>query len=173
MPIGVEVARQVQRKKEQDPRWDDRSEEGVFHIVSADGTRYWVKQWYKMHDKAKGIKATENASPCSPYWHKLKYYEYQLIHEAFPDHTIELVSCYDERISKTGASEYAFNIFSGQPATVSVEVTGDPVLSTQRNEALKRAYAVLLAKIIIDQPKKPVFPQMETNSRCGNAKNIR
>ena len=149
MTIGVEVGRQVRRKIERKPEYDDRGEEGIFYIVNADGTRYWAKEWYHMHDKGTGAPVERKASSCSPYWHKVKYYEYQLIHDAFPTHTINLVAGYDERIKEvghhpTGEREYSFDMNAGRPTTVSVEITGDPKLSDRRNQAMREAYAVLL-----------------------------
>lgn len=136
--------------KKRDPRkWDIRGEEGVLFIVPQDDAHYFVKQWYKSHDQKVGIPEKMGISPLSPYWHKVKVYEYKLIHDAFPEHTIDMIGGYDERIQPNpnpSSSEFKYNysLREGRPTTITREVAQDPILAQQRDAVLKPAYESIL-----------------------------
>lgn len=140
MPIlGREVNSQIDRRKP-----DRTGEEGVLFRVQTADNNYIAKQWYGMNEKRLTHYSEEESSPCSPYWHKVKFYEYKLIHAAFPDNTLEMVATFDERITKQPDGTYDFNFSTGRPTTVSKEVVGDPDLMQQRDAIVKPVYDHML-----------------------------
>ncbi len=141
MPIQPqEIKRSVDRKS----RPDTMGEEGILHIVEQNDERYFAKQWYKNHDTQLAVSPEHGGSPMSPYWHKLKFYEYQLIHDVFPDATVEMVGGFDPRIKKEADGSHSFDMSSGRPFTVTKEVLGDPIKTAQVRNVLDQAYALML-----------------------------
>src|SRR3990167_9953533 len=90
---------------ESDPEEKWYGEEGILHRIGLHGDRYFAKQWRGKHyaGEHSGLSVsyaeTSGRTPVSPFWHKVKYYEAKLIHDAFPDRTLEMSVAYDPRIT--------------------------------------------------------------------------
>ena len=132
MPLPFEnIYKQIKEKKLP----DKLGEEGILHIVEARNTYYYAKQWYAIGEKRLGSPIEANASPASPYWHKLKYFEYNLIHKLFPQNTVAVVGSIDPRIGK----DATFMHNTGRPITITQRVAGDIGQIVQRDNIIIRS----------------------------------
>lgn len=143
-PKGIEKAiSQSQEKK--------LGEEGVLHHVSLNNKNYFAKQWrgkhYSGNDKRKisfAYEEVSDRSPTSPFWHKVKYYEYALIHSAFPESTLKISAGYDSRIKKND-NNHEFIFDKGRPVTLAKEVPGDSEARRKRDEIIDSFYEKYLS----------------------------
>lgn len=161
MPFSFDRAKE---RLEKQP--DFIGEEGILHILdrplpdtkearstvppgSAEvARRYYLKQWYGMGEKGVATLIENGRSPSSPYWAKLKYWEYKIIHSLFPDNTLHLVAAIDPRIKKdaTSPSGHSFDFNSPDlPLTASFEVVGDKEKERVRDGIIRPAYDRMIA----------------------------
>ncbi len=136
MPIlGPEIRRKMPRWFGDHPLPYKVGEEGVVY------RNFIAKQWYGSHEKMLAGNPEDGRSLSSPYWGKLKYYEYRLVHRAFPEITLQVVASFDERLTKnTHTNEWDFSYTAGRPVTVSEEVDADPTLLAQRDAIIDPLY---------------------------------
>lgn len=126
---------------------ETRGEEGLLYKVKVPDIGeqvYWAKKWYRTGRKGFSMPFEVGGSLLSPFWHKLIELEGTIVHELFPNETIDTIGSYDERIRSGIAIYPSFNIMPGRPVTVSRETIGDPEITATRDEIMKHAYAVLL-----------------------------
>src|SRR3989338_2140514 len=133
MPFPFEkIGRKIQ--KNEPP--DKLGEEGVLHLIESDNNNYYAKQWYAIAEKRIGAPLESGFSPASPYWHKLKFFEYSLIHRMFPENTIAMVASIGPGISSKGE----FTHDKGRPITITREVAGDTQLVKKRDSIIDPTY---------------------------------
>lgn len=145
MPIlPGETHRKIQRRDRERGGPDRLGEEGILHIVTSGDKRYFAKQWYSVSEKRIMNDPETETSPASPYWHKVKFYEGQLIHAAFPDISVHMAASYDPRIQKNVEGEYEFKHDAGRPVTVTREVAADAELMRQRDAITNPVYDHML-----------------------------
>lgn len=146
MPIlGPEIRRKMPRRFGEKPLPYKVGEEGVVYRIPGVDRSYIAKQWYGSQEKKLVGDPDDEHSPSSPYWAKLKYYEYKLIHQARPEFTLKMVASFDERITKnqeTGEWDFSYSV--GRPVTVSEEVDADPELLAQRDAITDPQYRFML-----------------------------
>ena len=120
---------------------DFTGEEGYLYTVQlpdkTDKT-LWAKQWHLSLIDEIGLKF--DGSLTSPYFHEMKRIEYEMIHDAFPEITVEMYGSYDPRIKD---DKKTFRFFPGRPTTVTVEVSGDPGLTRSYRDIIDVAYVRL------------------------------
>lgn len=121
-------------------------EEGILYRIGLDDGRYFAKQWrgkhYEGEQSNRSVTYAEDSkrSPASPFWHKVKFYEAKLIHDAFPDSTLKMSIAYDPRITPDADGGATFTSDAGRPVTVTRDVEGDPGLRAERDRIIKNAY---------------------------------
>lgn len=121
-------------------------EEGILHRIGLDDGRYFAKQWrgkhYEGERAGRSVTYAEDSrhSPASPFWHKVKFYEAKLVHNAFPDSTLEMSVAYDPRITPDADGGATFTPDVGRPTTVTREVEGDSKLRAERDVIVSDAY---------------------------------
>ena len=144
MPLEFNKIKNLLAKKEKPKHV---GEEGIINLVSSglgDQRKFFAKQWYAGNDlKGLASKIESGESPCSPYWVKLKFYEYALIHEIFPDITLSVAGAYDPRITKEEDGTHHFSYQAGRPVTISRIVEGDPEEKSKRDEVINKGYNAL------------------------------
>lgn len=129
-----------------DPEEKWYGEEGILHRIGLDDGRYFAKQWrgkhYEGEQAGRSVTYAEERgfSPASPFWHKVKFYEAKLVHDAFPDSTLEMSVAYDPRITPDADGGATFIPDAGRPVTVTREVEGDPKLRAERDDIVSDAY---------------------------------
>lgn len=135
MPLlGSEIRKRMPRRFGEKPLPYKIGEEGVVYRIPKLDRSYIAKQWYGSQEKRLAGYPEDEHSPTSPYWAKLKFYEYDLIHRARPEFTLNMVASFDERLTKnpeTGEWDFSYSV--GRPVTVSEEVVADPELLAQRD----------------------------------------
>jgi hypothetical protein len=145
MPLLPLETHQKIRRREQEHGGPDRmGEEGILHIVTSGDERYFAKQWYTVSEKRMTSEPETEVSPASPYWHKVKFYEGQLIHAAFPDISVQMAAAYDPRIQKNADGVYEFTHTAGRPVTLTKEVAADPALQGERDAITDPLYNHML-----------------------------
>jgi len=138
-----DIERAIERS---DPEEKWYGEEGILHRIGLDGGRYFAKRWRGKHYEGElaGRSVTyseENMqTPVSPFWHKVKFYESKLIHDAFPDSTLEMSVAHDPRITSDSDGDVQFAPDTGRPVTVTRDVAGDPKLRAERDRIVREAY---------------------------------
>lgn len=157
-----EVRQRIDRRQKETKGHDWLGEEGILHRVSFDGEgqkRYVAKQWYSTAEKRQGMPIESGGSPTSPYWHKVKFHEYGLIHSAFPDQTVEIVAGFDERIHRGPNGEYNFVFQTGRPVTMTKEVEADPTLMAERDAIVDPLYERMFAYHTATQHGRTATPE--------------
>lgn len=139
----IEKARQEVEKKE---THDFRGEEGLLYRISLNGESLWAKKWHRSHEKAFYMPIEAGGSSLSPFWHKKIELSYTVVHELFPNDTIDVIGSYDERTPSSLGAVSEFEPLSGKPVTVSREAVGDPELCAIRDDIMNQHYKVLLAE---------------------------
>lgn len=133
----------------QSEEYTRRGEEGTLHRLEGDdGQAYWVKRWYRSHDKPVSTPYQSRRPLLSPYWHEKKRLEGEIVHALFPDFTPETVGSYDERIQMIQGPGGAFRGFQfvGTPVTVTREALADEELLARLNTIIEPAYDVILKR---------------------------
>ncbi|MBI4449571.1 hypothetical protein HY634_00770 [Candidatus Uhrbacteria bacterium] len=129
-----------------DPRETWYGEEGILRRIGLDDGRYFAKRWrgkhYEGEHAGRSVSYSEESgrTPVSPFWHKVKFYETKLIHDAFPDSTLEMSAAYDPRIVPGADGDAQFMPGTGRPVTVTREVEGDLKLRAERDRIVRAAY---------------------------------
>ncbi|MBP9770897.1 hypothetical protein KBC97_01915 [Candidatus Gracilibacteria bacterium] len=136
------VRQEVDKKKTH----DFRGEEGLLYRTSVNGEPLWAKKWHRSHDKAFYMPIELGGSSLSPFWHKKIELSYSIVHELFPNDTIDVIGSYDERVSSSMGNIREFEPMDGKPVTVSREAVGDPELCAIRDDIMNQYYAVLLER---------------------------
>ncbi|MDP3771432.1 MAG: hypothetical protein Q8R16_03980, partial [bacterium] len=97
---------------------------------------------YEGERAGRSVSYSEESShtPVSPFWHKVKFYEAKLIHDAFPDSTLEMSVAYDPRITPDADGGATFTPDVERPVTVTHEVEGDPGVRAERDRIIREAY---------------------------------
>ncbi|PIR77323.1 MAG: hypothetical protein COU30_03110 [Candidatus Magasanikbacteria bacterium CG10_big_fil_rev_8_21_14_0_10_38_6] len=138
------MARQIQEKKEP----DEIGEEGILTKIELpiptktktndDTETYFAKQWYDNQERQTPDKAhpEKGGELMSPYFHKIKYYESQLIHKALPEQTIRIEAAYDPRIDTQGQFSATKKDF---PVTITKEVNAPPKQKKKETKSLKHS----------------------------------
>jgi len=138
------VLNKIRNKVAEQEGYDFHGEEGALHRIHLDGETLWAKRWNRSHTKNFYMPPELGGSSLSPFWHKTVELSYSLVHELFPEDTIEVRGSYDERTPQPMGKNSNFNLLGGRPVTVSLEAEGDPELCGIRDEIMNRHYAVLL-----------------------------
>lgn len=133
--------RQIERAIQQSPE-RRVGEEGVAHKIVLDNKAYFAKLWRGKHPQEHGdphlyYAIDSEKSPYSPFWHKLQYWEYKLMHEAFPDEIVKMTGSYDPRISKDGEQ---FDFHTARPVTITEAVQPEEELMAKRDEWIGLIY---------------------------------
>lgn len=126
--------------------YDFRGEEGILYRVELDGGVFWAKKWHRSHNKGFYTPIWMGGSILSPFWHEAVKTAYRIVHDLFPDHTIDVCGSYDERLSGNIAVSRSFSPPSGRPVTVSREIQGDPEICAIRNQILGAYYRILISR---------------------------
>ena len=123
------------------------ADESSLYRVTVDNEAYWVKKWHKSQIDKRWMTLSKvvseidtKGSSTSPYFHELRKVEYGLIHQVFPNITVEMVDSYDERIANSEIDEIQFDMSSGKPTTVTKEVVGDHNLMLEREKIVDNSY---------------------------------
>ncbi len=124
---------------------DFRGEEGLLYRVPINGEAIWAKKWHRSHTKGFYMPLGLGGSSLSPFWHRAVKLSYSLVHELFPNDTIDVVGSYDERTGPNLGVMREFEPLAGKPVTVSREAAGDPELCAIRDDIMASHYKVLLA----------------------------
>lgn len=170
LPRGIESALSNKRP-------DIVGEEGILYKIPLRNQEYFAKQWRGKHfvDAPVTYSVESGKTPVSPYWHKVKFYEQALIHQAFPENSVKMSVAYDPRINKDPSSaEWRFDADGGRPVTVTMEVRGDEDLQTLRNDIIKEGYQAMYAtqepdeKGVMRRTKNPWIEE-ENRSALGKA----
>jgi hypothetical protein len=132
---------------------DAVGEEGILDRIDLDGKGYYAKHWYSVHGdlgrrlklsevdlESKSAKDPELASRLSPFWHKVKYYEYRLIAEQFPDLAVKMVGAFEPRLQKGEDGKMQIAKPEKFPVTVTEEIVTDPAVAEQRDQLIDAAY---------------------------------
>lgn len=131
---------------------DFRGEEGLLYRVQIpmagqDGglETFWAKKWHRSHTKPFYLPLESGGSSLSPFWHKVIESSYRIVHELFPQETIDVCGSYDERL-RGQLWPQDFDVRAGRPVTVSREAVGDPEACAIRDDVMNRHYQVLLGR---------------------------
>lgn len=122
---------------------DRMGEEGMLHLILIGEEQYFAKQWHTIAEKRRTMSLEAEGSPASPYWHKVKKYEADLVKAALPEYTVRVVASYDPRIRRDDAGEYHFAYQTGRPVTITPEVKADPQLMQQRDASVLPTYDMM------------------------------
>ncbi len=153
-------------------------EEGVLYSIPLRNEAYFAKQWRGKHfvDATATYSVESGKTPVSPYWHKVKFYEQALIHQAFPENSVKMSAAYDPRIHKdTSSSEWKFDPDNGRPVTVIVEVRGDESLQALRDQIIKDGYKGMYATQEADKKgmmRRTKNPWIETEDQSTLEKTV-
>lgn len=151
-------------------------EEGVLYKIPLRNEVYFAKQWRGKHfvDAPVTYSVESGKTPVSPYWHKVKFYEGALVHQAFPESSIEMAASYDPRIKRSAPSgDWAFDKEGGRPVTVTLEVKGDKDVQALRDEIIRAGYARMYAaqepdrKGVMRKKRMWVEEEMRTGSESA------
>lgn len=144
---------QIKSAVAEKPEHDFRGEEGLLYRVQLpmagqDGLSetYWAKKWHRSHVKPFYLPFESGGSSLSPFWHKVIETSYRIVHELFPQETIDVCGAYDERVSGTLSGLQSFDVRAGKPVTVSRDIIGDPEICNARNDVINKYYKVLLER---------------------------
>ena len=147
MSIEFKKIDNLLKKKEGVP--DKMGEEGIINAVYSglDNEReFFAKQWYRVNTGKRILSSPESReSPCSPYWVKAKYYEYNAMHDVFPEVVVSMAGAFDPRITRRKNRTYHFSYEKGRPVTLTRIVKGNPVDVEKRDQVIDKAYDKMLA----------------------------
>lgn len=151
MPLSPEeLRREVEPQIPDQARADFRGEEAFLSRVQVQGEPHWAKSWYRTHvdHRRPGftLPLNLNAAALSPFFYRVRELEYSIMHQAFPEFTVDMVGAYDPRI-RSEANEPVFNMLEGRPVTVTAEAQGDDVLAPQIMQVKREAYARLIPHV--------------------------
>ena len=123
------------------------AEESVASRITLDDEQYFAKQWRGKHGEGSGENAyyvaDSERTSVSPFWVKVKYWEHNLMHEAFPDEIVAMPEAYDPRISKDGKT---FDFEHGRPVSLTRAVKTTEELQKKRDAIVDEIYTDLEAK---------------------------
>lgn len=129
-----ELRREVEPQIPDQARADFRGEEAFLSRVQVQGEPHWAKSWYRTHADLRRHGLTMplrmNAAALSPFFHRVRELEYNIMHQAFPEVTVDMVGAYDPRI-QSEENGNVFNMLGGRPVTVTAEAQGDDILAPQ------------------------------------------
>lgn len=143
-----ELFRSIHESKE--PKF--LGEEGLLTPVTLNTDAYYAKQWRGHHGEGGFFNLfygrNVDRSGVSPFWVKTKFYEYSLMHEAFPDRILKIEGAVEPRVSKDGV---AFDYRGIRPVTLTKAVEGDADLRKRREEIVSQVYTSQEDEEILDE----------------------
>lgn len=136
--VDVQYRDEVETHVKKMPKYSQKGEEGLLYRLGSGvevQPAIWVKKWYRSHDNHVTLPEEMKGSATSPHFHALRKMEYDLAHQAFPEHVVEMVGAYDTRIDRG-----SLQIAPGHPTTITKEPVHDSELLAYRNEIVTAAY---------------------------------
>ncbi len=122
---------------------DKRGEEGRIYFFGTPENPLVLKEWYHTHRQVGHAAESNKRIPLSPFHHKAVFYEMNIIHALFPDHTVGIVGGVDPRLTTGPGGEIQFDPSADVPITVTKKALGDEELLKRYDAIVDAGYAII------------------------------